>query len=154
MEKMTVKELMTSEVISVSVDEDLASVHDLMTDHDIRHLPVVDVTEDGEILVGVISHRDLVATALFGEQDLPVTELQQLLRNMSVREIMVTGVETVEPDETVEEAGRIMLDNKLGCLPVLEGEKLIGILTESDFVRHLVAAQSRIPKKKRLWRVR
>lgn len=152
MEKLRVRELMTSDVVTVSVDDDLATVHELMSDNDIRHLPVV----DGEAgIVGIISQRDLVATALYGEQDLPVTELLQLLRNMSVREIMVTGVETVEPEETIEEAGRTMLDSKLGCLPVCEGEHLVGILTEADFVRHLVAREAKHKDKRpaRLLRV-
>jgi len=141
MEKLRVRDLMTSEVIAVSSDDDLATVHELMSENDIRHLPVIDW--EGT-LGGIISQRDLMATALYGEQQLPVTELHQLLRSMSVREIMVTGVETVEPEETVEEAGRVMLDSKLGCLPVCEGQRLVGILTEADFVRHLVASQAKI----------
>ena len=141
MEKLRVEDLMTSDVISVRQNEDLATLHDLMMDNHIRHIPVVD---DENCVVGLISHRDLVGRAISGNEQLPVTELQQLLRQTKVREIMMTGVETVEPDEEVEEAARIMLESKYGCLPVTENGQIVGILTEADFVRCVADEQREI----------
>lgn len=63
---------------------------------------------------------------------------QEILRRRRVREIMATEVETVEPDEDLRTAAGMLLENKIGCLPVVEGEHLVGILAESDFVRRCV----------------
>jgi CBS domain-containing membrane protein len=135
MGQLKVRDLMTDKVYSIKEEEDLARLNDLMNDIRIRHVPVVD--EGGE-LVGIVSHRDLLRSALDTEGVLPISEQRDLLRSTAVREIMVTEVETTEPNQEIQEAGRTMLDNKLGCLPVLEGRQLVGILTEADFVKYVV----------------
>ena len=133
--KLKVRDLMTEKVYSIKANEDLARLNDLMSDIRIRHVPVVG--EEGE-LVGIVSHRDLLRSALDAEGVLPLSEQRDLLRNTKVREIMVSDVETADPDQDLQEAGRIMLENKLGCLPVVEGTHLVGILTEADFVKYVV----------------
>jgi CBS domain-containing membrane protein len=132
---LTVADLMTDKVFSIHADEDLARLNNLMDDFHVRHVPVVD--DEGNIL-GIVSQRDLIRTALFTDETLPESQKRDLLKNMTVREVMVTGAETAEADEEIEEAGRLMLENKLGCLPVVDGTKLIGILTEADFVKYVV----------------
>ena len=135
MERLTTRDLMTNHVIAVGRREDLASVHELMFEHGIRHLPVID---EERRVIGIISHRDVMGTVLSGSQYLPVTELMDLLRKMRVAEVMTSQVETIGPEESLAEAGRLMLESKFGCLPVTEGDRLIGIITEADFVRRMV----------------
>ena len=131
---LNVRDLMTSRVFSVAPDDSLATVYDLMDSLHVRHIPVVEKTE----LRGLVSYSDLVREALFADGDLPLSEQRELLESRRAGEIMREGIETVSPDESVAEAGRIMLDNKFGCLPVTEGTRVVGILTEADFVRFVV----------------
>lgn len=136
MQTLLVSDLMTDKVYSIRPGEDLARLEELMDEIHIRHVPVVD---DQRMVVGVVSHRDLVRQVLHARaDDLALAEVRQLLESRDVRSIMVTDVVTVEPGTEIGEAGQLMLDNKLGCLPVVEGGRLIGILTEADFVKHVV----------------
>lgn len=134
-EELTVADLMTPAPATVGPEANLAQVYELMNDRSIRHVPVVD--SDGS-LEGIISHRDLVRSALFAFDDLPFSEQRNVLRRTNAREVMTTGPETVEPDCGIIEAARILLENKFGCLPVVEGTDLVGILTEADFLKHMV----------------
>jgi len=128
----TVRELMTERLYTLGPQDDLEELYELMDDHRIRHVPVVD--RDGD-LVGLVSQRDLARGALGPQDALPLNVQQELMRRRKVREIMSTEVETVDPDVELSVAAQMMLDNKIGCLPVVEGEHLVGILTEADFVR-------------------
>ena len=123
---------MTDRVFTVGPLDDLEAVYDLIDTHHVRHVPVVD--RDGD-LVGLLTQRDLARRALGAQDDLPLSMQQEILRRRRVREIMSTEVDSVEPDENLKVAAEMLIDNKIGCLPVVEGEHLVGILTESDFVR-------------------
>jgi len=127
-----VRDLMTSRVFSVRPDDDLEGLYDLLDERHIRHVPVVDAEGD---LVGLVTQRDLARSALGPQDAVPLSMMQEMLRRRRVREIMATEVESVEPDESLKTAAEMLLENKIGCLPVVEGEHLVGILTESDFVR-------------------
>ncbi|EKD42003.1 MAG: signal transduction protein, partial [uncultured bacterium] len=94
--------------------------------------PVVNTEGD---VVGIVSHRDLMRSIAGAESELPVGELRDFLKSIKVAEITNKGAITVEPDTDVAEAASLMLENKLGCLPVVDNEKLVGILTEADFVK-------------------
>jgi CBS domain-containing protein len=89
-------------------------------------------------LVGLLTHTDLAMSALGSLSDLPLSQERDLLQRRRVREVMVTELETAEPDTSLAEAASTLLENKIGCLPVVEGSRLVGILTESDFVRRFV----------------
>jgi len=128
----TVRDLMTDRVYTLGPQDDLEELLELMDDHRIRHVPVVD--RDGD-LVGLVSQRDLARGALGPQDALPLSVQQELLRRRKVREIMSTEIETVDPDVALDAAAQMMLESKIGCLPVVEGEHLVGILTEADFVR-------------------
>ncbi len=130
-----VRDLMTERVATVRADDDLSVLYDLMDSRRIRHVPVLD--EDGD-LVGIVSQRDLLKGALGEAAGLPISAQRDLLRSATVDAIMVTEPMTVEPDTSLKEAGELLLEHKLGCLPVLEGGDLVGIITESDFVRYTV----------------
>ena len=132
----TVRDLMTEEVISLSPGDDLTELLDRMADEHIRHMPIVD--RDGD-LVGLVTDRSLAQIALSGDAgELTLSAQRELLRRRRIREIMTTEVDTVEPDQSLREAAELLLENKVGCLPVVEGTHVVGILTESDFVRRFV----------------
>jgi CBS domain-containing membrane protein len=130
-----VRDLMTDRVFTLQPNDDLEALYDLMDAHHIRHVPIVD--RDGD-LVGLVTQRDLARSALGPQDTLPLSMQQEILRRRRVREIMAIEVETVEPDESLRTAAEMLLENKIGCLPVVEGEHLVGILTEADFVRRYV----------------
>src|SRR5688572_23948623 len=110
MSELTVADLMSAEVISVRSDAALDVVIDLMYRHRIRHVPVVDA---GGSLVGLVSHTDVVR-ARYGVDE----EADE------VREVMVREVATAGPGDRLAVAGRLMLQEKYGCLPVVDGGRL------------------------------
>ncbi|MGF1509851.1 MAG: CBS domain-containing protein [Myxococcota bacterium] len=134
---LTVRDLMTENPYFVRADDDLSRVYDLMTTGNFRHLPVVD--EDMTVM-GLVSQRDLLRGALGQAMELPLSVQRELLREAKVQDIMVTDPATVDPDLAAAEAGELMMSCKMSCLPVVEGSRLVGILTEADFVRHVVTA--------------
>lgn len=135
MEKLLVRDLMTEDVIALQPDDSLARLRDLFYERQIRHMPIVD--GDGQ-LVGLVSQRDLLRNSLVDQVDVPEAVEQAVLERLQVRDLMTSQVEGVRPDLDIREAAQIMLEHKYGCLPVVDGERhLVGILTESDFVRFL-----------------
>jgi CBS domain-containing membrane protein len=135
-----VRDLMTPSPYTLGPRDTLASLYDLMDTHRVRHVPIVD--RDGE-LVGLLTHTDLAMSALGAQSDLPLSQERDLLQRRRVREIMITEIETVEPDTPLRDAAATLFENKIGCLPVVEGSRLVGILTESDFVRRFVQEEAR-----------
>ena len=127
-----VRDLMTDRVFTLGPGDNLAALEDLMDARRVRHVPIVDREGD---LVGLVSHRDLARGALGRLDDVPISVERDVLRTRRVREIMTTEPETVDPDTALSEAASMLLENKIGCLPVVEGMRLVGILTEADFVR-------------------
>jgi len=130
-----VRDLMTDHVYTLRPHDDLAALYDLMDSRHIRHVPVVDREKD---LVGLVTHRDLSRTALGAQEDVPLSVQREMLGRRKIREIMATEVDTVEPDEDLKVAAELLLENKIGCLPVVEGTHLVGILTEADFVQQYI----------------
>ncbi|MDQ5870657.1 MAG: CBS domain-containing protein [Acidobacteriota bacterium] len=133
-----VRDLMTPNPFTLQPRDTLAALYDLMDNHRVRHVPIVD--GDGE-LVGLLTHTDLAMSALGSLSDLPLSQERDLLQRRKIREVMVTELETVEPETPLAEAASTLFENKIGCLPVVEGTRLVGILTESDFVRQFVEEQ-------------
>ncbi len=122
---LTVQELMTREVVVLEAGDALIEVDDLLKRHHIRHLPVV----EGRRLVGLVSHRDLIRA-------LARQSSGQAPRTLSVEEVMTREVETVAPHASAREAIDRLLENRFGCLPVVDARgELVGIVTESDFLR-------------------
>jgi CBS domain-containing membrane protein len=130
-----VRDLMTEKVYTLGPGDNLVALEDLMDARRVRHVPIVD--RDGD-LVGLVTNRDLFRNVLGRLDDLPMSVERDLLRGRRVREIMTTEPETVEPETRLADAASILLENKIGCLPVVEGTHLVGILTEADFVRYFL----------------
>lgn len=127
-----VTDVMVRNVYTLTPEDSLQAAKDLMWEHNIRHVPVVDEDRD---LVGLISHRDLIGLAVDTQSDLPLSAQQDVLASTLVGDVMTGEVATIEPGEPLREAASTMLEQKFGCLPVVSGTRLVGILTESDFVR-------------------
>lgn len=127
----TVRDLMSSMVTTLERNDQLVLADDVMRASRIRHLPVLD--EEGE-LCGIVSQRDLFRGALATALGYGDVAQRKLLATLVVKEVMTTAVVTATPAMPVAQAARLMLDHKIGCLPVVEGRRLVGIITESDFV--------------------
>lgn len=137
--KRLVRDLMTEHVVTFSQGDSLADLADRMADEHIRHAPIVD--RDGD-LIGLVTDRDLARFAFFGGgPDAPLSVERDVLGRRRVREIMATEIDTVEPDAPLREAAELLLENKIGCVPVVEGSRVVGILTEADFVRRYLESE-------------
>lgn len=126
---MLVKDRMTKRPITVNWKTPIDEALKLMRDEKIRRLPVVNEAGD---LMGIVSHTDLLYASPSPVTSLSIHEIHYLLARLTVREVMTKEVITVEEDTPLEEAARIMRDNKIGGLPVMRDGKLVGIITESD----------------------
>ncbi|MFQ5895226.1 MAG: CBS domain-containing protein, partial [Nitrospinota bacterium] len=122
-------------VITIHLDETLGLVEEIMRLAEIRHVPVV---KGGE-LVGIVSQRDLLRAMLSSAVNPTLEEQKSFLESVDIQKAMTTEVVTIGADAPVREAARLMLERRIGCLPVL-GEKgeLVGLLTEADILRYLV----------------
>ncbi|HEY8369997.1 MAG TPA: CBS domain-containing protein [Thermodesulfobacteriota bacterium] len=112
-------------------DMPVAEAYRLMRRGGFRHLPVV----DGERLVGIVSDRDLPRARPEVAAPDSAAAGDQTMARLVVRDVMSREVTTVDPDRPVEEAARLMLDLRIGSLPVVEEGRLVGILTETDLLR-------------------
>jgi CBS domain-containing membrane protein len=137
MTDLRVRDLMTPSVVNVRPEDTVATAYELMLDNRFRHLVVID--RDGD-LVGLLTHRDLLRHSLIERAELPLSLQRTVMRRIRVEEVMTSEVETVEAGRPLEEAASIMFENKYGCLPVVAGSRVEGILTESDFVRFFALA--------------
>ncbi len=127
-----VRDLMTSMVTTVGRNQSLKSADDVMRLGRIRHLPVVD--DDGG-LAGIVSQRDLFHSGLVRALGYGSHARERVLEDSLVKEAMKTEVITTTPETRLREAASVMLERKIGCLVVLKAGKIVGILTEADFVR-------------------
>ena len=137
---MKVRDLMTSEVTTLHRNEMLSLAEQLMSLGRIRHLPVVD--EDGQ-LAGIVSQRDLFHSGLLRALGHGKHAAARVRDMLPVKEVMSTDVITTTPDASLEEAALLMVEKKIGCLPVVENGRLVGILTEGDFVAHFAERKKR-----------
>lgn len=126
---MLVGERMTRDPITILPDSAVDDALKLMRGKRIRRLPVVD--RKGK-LVGIVAEKDLLNASPSPATSLSIWEIHYLLARLTVEEIMTRKVITVQEDTPLEEAARVMSDNKIGGLPVVRGDKVVGIITETD----------------------
>jgi len=133
-----VKTILSQKLVSVSADERLDTVDDIMALGHVRHLPVVKAGE----LVGIVSQRDLLRASLSSISNVGLGEKRAFLTSIKLHEIMTQEVITITPETSIQEAAEIMADEKIGCLPVVDGNNLVGMITETDLL-HFMAEQGR-----------
>jgi CBS domain-containing protein len=128
---------MSPEVTTLRRNDKLSIADDVMRLGRIRHLPVLD--EDGQV-VGIVSQRDLFRGALARALGYGAHAQQKILGQLVVKEVMTNDPITIGPEAPLTEAARLMLHRKIGALVVVDGGQLVGILTESDFVRRFAGS--------------
>ncbi len=130
---MHVGDLMQHEVVTLEAEERLDLADNLMRLGRIRHLPIVSKGK----LVGILSQRDLFRAAISSVLQLGYQAEKEWLGKIAVAAVMTPDPYTVGPQHTVRGAVALMLEHKVGCLPVVEDGKLVGLLSESDCLAHL-----------------
>lgn len=125
-----VRDIMSSSLTTLPLVSSLLDAAIAMRRSSLRHLPIL----DGERLVGIITERDVqrCAPSLLG--DITQDEYNAIFENTPIERVMFRNPVTIAPDASIRDAVALMLDRKVGCLPVVEGERLVGILTRSDLL--------------------
>jgi CBS domain-containing protein len=134
-----VRELMTPEVVSLEVGDHLDLASDIMMLGRIRHMPVM----DGAELVGILTQRDLFRSAISSVLQLRPAAEREWLTTVRVGDVMTSSVITADPEWTIGHAVAVMLRERIGCLPVVDGGRLVGLLSETDCLRFLGALLAR-----------
>jgi CBS domain-containing protein len=132
--RIPVRAVMQQNVVTISASDRLSTVEDIMTLGRVRHMPVVHAGK----LVGVVSERDLLRASLSNLSGHRHDERRAFLHVVEIARVMSTPPIVVNSDATVNEAAHIMAEKKIGCLPVVDGDELVGMITETDIL-HLVA---------------
>jgi len=132
---MLVKDRMTPNPITVTPDTFFVEAMRIMGERRFRHLPVVD--RKGK-LIGIVTQTDLLHASPSPATALSVSEVNYLLANLRIREVMTSPAVTVSDDAPLEDAARVMVENKVGCLPVMRAGKLVGVITETDIFKSFV----------------
>lgn len=132
---MLVKDRMTSDPVVITTDTSLKEALEIVRSKPFRHLPVLD--ENGK-LVGIVTEKSLVYASPTSTTALSVFEVDYILSRTKVGQIIQGSVISVGPDWPIEEAARVMVDRRIGCLPVVEDDKLIGIISDTDIFRVFV----------------
>jgi CBS domain-containing protein len=131
-DSVRVRDRMTRSTTTVQSDALVSGAIELMRSRRIRHLPVVD---HGGRLVGMVTDRDLRQVVFDPVVQARLARTTDALRGLTVRDVMTWGAITVTPDTSVRDAARLLHENKIGALPVVDHDRLVGILTETDVLR-------------------
>lgn len=123
-----VREIMQTKIVTIGVTERLSTVEDIMTLGRVRHMPVV----HGGRLVGVLSQRDLLRASLSELGSYGSEARRAFLHAIEIERVMSAPPIIIDPDASVKLAARLMADHKIGCLPVVDGDELVGLVTETD----------------------
>jgi len=134
---MNVSKRMKRNPVFVDEGDSMKKAMDLLKEHEIRHLPVL---KDGERLVGILSERDIKQASPSPATALEIREIYYLLDKVKVKQIMTRRPYTVSSSAPIEEAALIIREKKIGCLPVVDDGKLVGILTETDIIDAFIEA--------------
>ena len=132
---MIIERRMTRNPVTATPDMSIAEASNLMKQEKVHRLPVLDKDKK---LVGLITEKDILYASPSPASSLSIHEMAYLLSKLTVKKLMSKNVVTINKDTTVEEAARMMVDQDLSCLPVLEGDKLIGIVSKSDMFKILL----------------
>lgn len=133
---MNVRDLMTTSPITVGPETPVLDARQLMIDKRFRHVLIA----DGPKLLGIVTDRDIRLNLPSPATSLSVWEINYLLARLTVASVMTKSLVTVSPRQDSREAALLMLDHKIGALPVVDGGQLVGIITETDLLRAYVKA--------------
>ena len=134
---MNVAKRMKRNPVFVDEGDSMKKAMDLLKEHQIRHLPVL---KDGERLVGILSEQDIKQASPSPATALEIREIYYLLDKIKVKQIMTRRPYTISSRAPIEEAALIIREKKIGCLPVVDDGKLVGILTETDIIDSFIEA--------------
>jgi CBS domain-containing membrane protein len=127
---MKVKDLMIRDVATLDIGDELSLANDIMKLGRIRHLPVL----EGKTLVGILSERDLFRSSLLEALGHEPTKTRDVMKAIRIQDIMIRKLITVSPEADIKEAVELMLKHKIGCVPVVSGGELLGLVTETDIL--------------------
>jgi len=127
-----IRDLMTTPVYSLRETDTLQSARVLMEQKRIRHVPI---TAADSSFLGLITNRDVLANTVSHLANIDPATQNEIDAGIPLQEIMRTDVHTLSPDQPVRDAAHILYHHKYGCLPVVESGKLVGIVTEADFLQ-------------------
>lgn len=130
-DRIPVRTIMQEKIVTISAGESLSTVEDIMRLGRVRHMPVV----SGGRLVGVVSERDLLRSSLSSLSSHRTAERKAFLYAVEIGRVMSQPPIVIDPDASIRQAAQVMAENKIGCLPVVRDEELIGIVTETDVLR-------------------
>jgi CBS domain-containing protein len=127
---MQVKDIMVRDVASLDVGDELSLANDIMKLGRIRHLPVL----EGKKLVGILSERDLFRSSLVEALGHEPAKTRDVMKAVRIQDIMIKNLITISPEADIKEAVKLMLQHKIGCVPVVRGGELLGLITETDIL--------------------
>lgn len=128
----SVGSVMTKSPVTIKASDSLLAATRILKEKGFKHLPVLD---GNGALVGVVTDRDLKRASASDATTLEVHELLYLLDKLKIEQVMTRKPVSVTTQETVQNAAKLMVEKKIGCLPVVEGGKVAGILTKDDLLR-------------------
>jgi acetoin utilization protein AcuB len=129
---MLVGDRMSKHPLTIGMNQTVSETHKYMQEQNVRHLPVVD---KAGTMIGLVTEDDLLKAEPSSATSLSVWEIHSLLNKVTAKNVMTRDVITTTENTPIEEAAQLMLEHKIGCLPVMRDGKLVGIITESDIFR-------------------
>jgi CBS domain-containing protein len=130
-------EIMNRDMVTVDKHASLRMARRILDQYRIRHLLVV----EGKRLVGIVTDRDLRQAAPSSKSPLTISERQEFMDELKVLEVMSRKLITASSTTTIREAAKVMVSEKIGCLPVVDGNQLVGIVTQADLLEMLVRGE-------------
>ena len=135
-----VRDIMSTQLKTLERNDTLRLARDIMAQRRIRHFPVVDAGK----LVGVVSQRDLFRATLGSVMKYGEVAERAFLASVAVKEVLSEPAITISADALVKKAARLMIEKQIGCLPVMEGGNLVGIVTETDILKQVAEGQEEV----------
>ena len=134
-----VEDVMSTDIFTLGRNDKLSVADDLMKQQRIRHVPVLN--SDGE-LCGILTQRDLFRGILLRSLGYGSRAEQIMLDSLSIKDAMHDEVSTISPESTLSDAADLMLSQKVGCLPVVDDRRLVGLISEADFVKQFASSDA------------
>jgi len=131
----TVRDVMTTDLVTLNDTASVAQARRIMGEQNVRHLPIVSEAEE---FVGLLTQRDVLAATVSVLADVDQNSVDEMEEAIPVRELMTTAMATTQEDTNLRDAALYMLELRMGCLPVLSDGRLVGILTETDFIKFTI----------------